>query len=190
MCDCKLIQHPLDRFSFTGNMTDLDLAGTNAADQLLTMIGDLRFLKNDFRGMCAGFFLLVDQSWFPRLCFSANVNPEKLREYLWQLEGRKGEECQNTFDDPQMLLPFSTEAEESARDLPTQLGMQLDISSIQDSIVNKHSLSVAHVSDIQRIALPRSVVDSPIPHSVRHESLLKRSKRKGSFKAHDKSGLA
>ena len=101
-----IIQHPLDRFSFTGKTESLDRAGREAAEQLLTMIGDFRFLREDIRGTCAAYFLLVDISWFPRLCFLAHINCEKLRAYLWQFEGRDKHELQELFDETQRVLPF------------------------------------------------------------------------------------
>jgi hypothetical protein len=101
-----IIQHPLDRFSFTGKTASLDRAGREAADQLLTMIGDFRFLKEDIQGICAAFFLLIDISWFPHVCFLAHINCEKLRAYLWRLEGRNKHELQELFDNTQRALPF------------------------------------------------------------------------------------
>jgi hypothetical protein len=101
-----IVQHPLDKFSFTGKMESLDSTGRKAADQLLTMIGDFRFLKDDIRGTCAGYFLLVDLLWFPHLCFLANINCEKLRDYLWRGEGRNWKDSQKLFDDAQTALPF------------------------------------------------------------------------------------
>jgi hypothetical protein len=104
-----IIQHPLDRFSFTGETESLDQAGREAADQLLTMIGDFRFLREDIRGTCAAYFLLIDISWFPRLCFLAHINCEKLRAYLWRFEGRSKHELQELFEDTQRALPFLVE---------------------------------------------------------------------------------
>jgi hypothetical protein len=104
--DSMIVQHPLDTFSFTGKMESLDSTGQKAADQLLTMIGDFRFLKDDIRGTCAGYFLLVDLLWFPHLCFLAHINCEKLRDYLWRGDGRNREELQELFDDQQTVLPF------------------------------------------------------------------------------------
>jgi hypothetical protein len=58
----KIIQHPLDRFSFSGNLGDLDRTGRVAVDQLMTMIGDMRFRKDSIWGTCARYFLLIDLS--------------------------------------------------------------------------------------------------------------------------------
>jgi len=90
-------------------MDSLDPAGQEAADQLLTMIGDFRFLKDDIRGTCAGYFLLVDLSWFPRLCFLAHINCEKLRDYLWRFERGNRAELQELFGEAQTVLPFLAE---------------------------------------------------------------------------------
>jgi hypothetical protein len=104
-----MIQHPLDRFSFTGKTESLDAAGREAADQLLTMIGDFTFLKEDIRGTCAGYFLLVDNSWFPHLCFLAHVNCETLRAYLWHFKAGNRHELPELFDDTQRVFPFLVE---------------------------------------------------------------------------------
>jgi hypothetical protein len=82
MTSPRLIQHPLDRFSLTGSLRDLDCTGRVAADKLMTMIEDMRF---------------------PRLCFAAQINSEKLRAYLWLCE--RGE-IEHIFDDAETVVPF------------------------------------------------------------------------------------
>jgi hypothetical protein len=90
MDNSRIIRHPLDRFSFTGNMGNLDAAGRDAAEKLMTMIGDMRFLKDTIWGTCARYFLLIDTSWFPQVCLFAQINSAMLRTYLLRVE--KGEE--------------------------------------------------------------------------------------------------
>jgi len=51
-----IIQHPLDRFSLTKSMADLDARGRDAVDQLMTRIGALQFCRHDIRGTCARYF--------------------------------------------------------------------------------------------------------------------------------------
>jgi hypothetical protein len=106
MDDCAIIRHPLDRFSFRGNMGHLDPQGRDSAERLMTMIGDMKFRKDNIEGTCARYFLLIDLSWFPQICFSAQINCAKLREYLWCVE--RGEEgpLENAVDDVQIALPF------------------------------------------------------------------------------------
>jgi hypothetical protein len=81
--------------------------GSNAqlrmADKLMTMIDDMQFRKDSIWGTCARYFLLIDLSWFPQLCFSAQINSEKLRAYLWLCE--RGE-IEHIFDDAETVVPF------------------------------------------------------------------------------------
>ena len=98
-----LIEHPLDRFSLTGSLRDLDCTGRDATDKLMTMIDDMRFRKDSIWGTCARYFLLIDLSWFPQLCLSAQINSEKLRAYLWLCE--RGE-IKHIFDDAGTVVPF------------------------------------------------------------------------------------
>jgi hypothetical protein len=99
----RLTEHPLDRFSLTGSLRNLDRTGRDATDKLMTMIDDMRFRKDGIWGTCARYFLLIDHSWFPRLCLSAQINSEKLRAYLWLCE--RGE-IKHICDDPGTVVPF------------------------------------------------------------------------------------
>ena len=103
MNSSRLIEHPLDRFSLTGSLRDLDCTGRDATDKLMTMIDDMRFRKDSIWGTCARYFLLIDLSWFPQLCLSAQINSEKLRAYLWLCE--RGE-IKDIFDDAGTVVPF------------------------------------------------------------------------------------
>jgi len=103
MNSSRLIEHPLDRFLLTGSLRDLDWAGRDATDKLMTMIDDMRFRKDSIWGTCARYFLLIDLSWFPQLCLSAQINSEKLRAYLWLCE--RGE-IKHIFDDAGTVVPF------------------------------------------------------------------------------------
>ena len=132
MGDLKIIRHPLDRFSFSGNMRDLDAAGRDSADQRLTMIGDMRFLKGTVRGTCARYFLLIDVSWFPKLCFSAHINCETLRAYLWRCESGQKDEIENTSDDAQTALPFPEVKGQAAATLNRALETEFESRSTHD----------------------------------------------------------
>jgi len=99
----RVIRHPLDRFSFTGSLGDMDQTGRNATDHLMTMISDMQFRKESFWGICARYFLLIDFTRFPQLCFSAQIDSEKLRAYLWLCE--RGE-IKYIFDDAETVIPF------------------------------------------------------------------------------------
>ena len=103
MNSSRLIEHPLDRFSLTGSLRDLDCTGRDATEKLMTMIDDMRFRKDSIWGTCARYFLLIDLSWFPQLCLSAQINSEKLRAYLWLCE--RGE-INHIFDDADTAVPF------------------------------------------------------------------------------------
>jgi hypothetical protein len=70
---------------------------------IMTMISDMRFRKESFWGICARYFLLIDLSRFSQLCFSAQINSEKLRACLWLCE--RGE-IKNIFDDAETVMPF------------------------------------------------------------------------------------
>ena len=103
MNSSRLIEHPLERFSLTGSLRDLDCTGRDATDKLMTMIDDMRFRKDSIWGTCARYFLLIDLSWFPQLCLSAQINSEKLRAYLWLCE--RGE-IKHIFGDAGTVVPF------------------------------------------------------------------------------------
>jgi hypothetical protein len=82
MGDLKIIRHPLDRFSFSGNMRDLDAAGRDSADQRLTMIGDMRFLK--------------DSVWAPALATSCSSTfPGSPNFAFWRTSTAR--RCEHTF---------------------------------------------------------------------------------------------
>jgi hypothetical protein len=103
----EIIHHPLDRFSFTGDMGNLDAAGRDAADKLTTMIGDMRFMKDSISGFCAHYFLLIDATWFPQLCFSAQINGAMLRFYLWRVQRGEEDELANVSAAVQLDFSFS-----------------------------------------------------------------------------------
>jgi hypothetical protein len=123
----EIVQHPLDRFSFAGCVGALDAKGRDSADQLLTMIGDMRFCEDNIRATCARYFLLIDICWFPRLCFLANINCEKLREYLWRVEKGEEGELENAANDTQSSFCFANREDQagdvlsSARMRPTRI---------------------------------------------------------------------
>jgi hypothetical protein len=91
----NVIQHPLNRFSFFGNVGDLNPTERAALDQLMTLINDMQFRRESAWGTWARYFLLIDLSWFPQLCFSSQINHKKLRNHLWLYE--RGE-LENAFD--------------------------------------------------------------------------------------------
>jgi hypothetical protein len=106
MNDSEIIHHPLDRFSFTGDMGNLDTAGRDAADKLTTMIGDMRFMKDSISGFCARYFLLIDATWFPKLCLSAQINSAMLRFYLWRVQSGEVDELANAAEAVQIDFSF------------------------------------------------------------------------------------
>jgi hypothetical protein len=101
-----LIHHPLDRFSLTGSMADLDARGMDAADQLMTMIGDLHCCNEDIRGTCARYFCFIDTLWLLHLCDSAHLDYVKVRAYLRDTENEAASELDNTVDDAQAAFDF------------------------------------------------------------------------------------
>ena len=102
----EIIQHPLDWLSFTGSMAGLDAMGRDAADQLLTMIGDMQFCKEDIRGTCARYFFFIDTEWFCKLCRAANIDCRKLQNYLLSMEKAAAGEPDDAFVDPQGSFRF------------------------------------------------------------------------------------
>lgn len=108
----EIIQHPLDRFTLTGSMADLDATGRDSADQLMTMIGDMKFCKGDIRGTCARYFVFIDNAWFCELCLSAHIHSGKLRNYLWCIDNGVADD---TFDDRQGSISFPKNEDRSAR---------------------------------------------------------------------------
>ena len=102
----EIIQHPLDWLSLTGSVAGLDEIGRDAADQLLTMIGDMQFCKGDIRGTCARYFFFIDTEWFCKLCRAANIDCRKLQSYLLSMEKAAAGELGDAFDDPQGSFCF------------------------------------------------------------------------------------
>ena len=113
----EIIQHPLDWLSLTGSVAGLDEIGRDAADQLLTMIGDMQFCKGDIRGTCARYFFFIDTEWFCKLCRAANIDCRKLQSYLLSMEKAAAGELGDAFDDPQGSFCFP-KYEESAAGAP------------------------------------------------------------------------
>jgi hypothetical protein len=101
-----LIRHPLDRFSLTGSMEDLDARGMEAADHLMTMIGDLRFREEDIRGTCARYFCFIDTVWFSHLCDTAHIDHAKLQTYLRCTENGVAGELDDILNDGQTSFGF------------------------------------------------------------------------------------
>jgi hypothetical protein len=89
---------------FAGSLRDLDCTGRDPTDKLMMMIDDMRFRKDGIWGPCARYFLL-DLSWFPQLCLSAQISSEKLQAYLWLCE--RGE-IKHIFDNAGTVVPFLT----------------------------------------------------------------------------------
>jgi hypothetical protein len=110
----EIIQHPLDKFSLTGSMADLDARGRDSADQLLTMIGDMQFCKEDIRGTFARYFLFIENTWFCKLCFAARIDAGKLRSYLLGIDIEVTDKSHNTCDDSQASFCFPENENQSA----------------------------------------------------------------------------
>ena len=115
MSHFEIIQHPLDMFSLTGSMADLDARGRDSADQLLTMIGDLQFFKEDIRGTCARYLLFIENEWFCKLCSAARIDSGKLRNYLLCFDMEATDRSQDTCGDPQASFCFPENENQSAR---------------------------------------------------------------------------
>jgi hypothetical protein len=111
----EIIQHPLDMFSLTGSMADLDARGRDSADQLLTMIGDMQFFKEDIRGTCARYLLFIENAWFCKLCSAARIDSGKLRNYLLCIDMEATDKSHNTCDDSQASFCFPENENQSAR---------------------------------------------------------------------------
>jgi hypothetical protein len=122
-----LIQHPLDRFSLTESMADLDARGRDAVDQLMTMIGDLQFCRHDIRGTCARYFSFIDTVCLSHLCFSAHIDFGRLQTYLWAIEHEAAGELDNTFDDAQMPFCFPENEDQPAGVLTPAPGTQSEL---------------------------------------------------------------
>lgn len=106
MAQFEIIQHPLDKFSLTGSMADLDGRRRDSADQLMTMIGDLQVCRNDIRGTCARYFFFIDRAWFWKLCLAAHIDFGKLHSYLLAIDNEETDKSHNTLDDPQASFCF------------------------------------------------------------------------------------
>jgi hypothetical protein len=116
----EIIRHPLDRFSLTENMSNLNESGRDAVDTLMTMIGDMRFMKDTIRGFCARYFLLIDTSWFPQLCLSAQINSAMFRVYLWGIQCGEESELENVAKAVQSTFHFpENEGKSSAINEPS-----------------------------------------------------------------------
>jgi hypothetical protein len=124
MSHFEIIQHPLDMFSLTGSMTDLDARGRDSADQLLTMIGDLQFFKEDVRGTCARYLLFIENEWFCKLCSAARIDSGKLRNYLLCFDMEATDKSQDTCDDPQASFCFPENENQSARAITSATATQ------------------------------------------------------------------
>ena len=111
----EIIQHPLDKFSITGSMADLDARGRDSADQLLTMMGDMQFCKEDIRGTCARYFLFIENAWFYKLCSAARIDPDKLRNHLLEIDMGVTDKSYNTCNDSQASFCFPENGNQSAR---------------------------------------------------------------------------
>lgn len=87
-------------------MADLDRMGRDSADQLMTMIGDLKFCKNDIRGTCARYFIFVDTAWFCKLCLAAHIDCGKLHNHLVAVDNEATDKSNDTLDDAQASFCF------------------------------------------------------------------------------------
>src|SRR3979490_3183085 len=119
-----IIQHPLDRFSLTESMVALDARGMDAADQLMTMIGDLQFCRHDIRGTCARYFCFIDTVWLSHLCFSAHIDCGRLQTYLRGIDHEAAGELDSTFDDAQIPFCFPKNENRAAGALKSAPGTQ------------------------------------------------------------------
>jgi hypothetical protein len=136
---CGIIQHPLDRFSLTETMADLDVKGMDAADQLMTMIGDLRFCRHDIRGTCARYFCFIDTVWLSHLCFSANIDCGRLQTYLRGIDHEGANELDDTFDDAQMSLCFPKNEDQPASVLKSAPGTQSELLCANNEQTDSHT---------------------------------------------------
>ncbi|HKV04992.1 MAG TPA: hypothetical protein VJO53_07790 [Candidatus Acidoferrales bacterium] len=107
MDDQRVIKHPLDRFAFSGTVGALDREGRESLESLMLLIGDMRFRSGTVEGTCARYFLLVDPTWVPKLCYSAHINCAKLREHLSHSEYEQAGASDLVPDVAQSSLPFT-----------------------------------------------------------------------------------
>jgi len=101
-----VIKHPLDVFSFSGNVGELNEDGRNALDLIMMLISDMRFSKGRIGGTCARYFLLIDNTWVPKNCFLAHLNCTKMREYLWRCEFEETDGPERHSENSQIALLF------------------------------------------------------------------------------------
>ena len=127
MVPCGIIQHPLDRFSLTKSMASLDKIGRDAVDQLMTMIGDLQFCRQDIRGTCARYFCFVDTLWLSHLCFSAHIDYESLQTHLRGIGHEGASESDYAFADAQLSFCFLENEDDLIGALKSSPGTQFAI---------------------------------------------------------------
>lgn len=166
----KIIQHPLDRFSFSGNLGDLTREGRTSLEQLMTMIDDMRFRTDSVWGTCARYFLLIDLSWFPQLCFSSQIQWEKLRDHLWLYE--RGE-LENVFGHVHAVLPFSRKNRQSMGTFNSEFERQFEIPSAREA--RSDDLNVSCGKLIQRsplIGIPSESAAAPVQASDKRRKRL------------------
>ncbi len=106
MADHTIIKHPLEECVSDGNLSDLDPQGRTSLDLILTLIGDLRFRRDQIEGTCARYFLLVDSSVVQNLCASAHIDCDKLRDHVRRLECGDANESGVILDDLQSSFAF------------------------------------------------------------------------------------
>ena len=138
MIPCGIIQHPLDRFSLTKSMADLDARGRDAADQLMTMIGDLQFCRHDIRGTCARYFCFIDTVWLSHLCFSAHIDYGSLQTYLRGIDHEGASELGNAFEDAQMSFCFLENEDEPIGALKSSPGTQFEFLCANNEQTDPH----------------------------------------------------
>ena len=162
MDNFEIIQHPLDRFSLTGSMARLDARGRESADQLMTMIGDIRFCRGDIRGTCARYFVFIDTEWFCKLCLEAHIDSRKLRDYLWRVENKVANELLDTFDDPQTSFCFPKNENQPIGALCSTPGTQSE--TIYANSMKGESHTAGSGPSIQKLT-PKRI------HALEHERL-------------------
>jgi len=121
-----VIKHPLDAFSFSGGIGELDEDGRNALELIMMLIGDMRFRKGRIEGTCARYFLLIDNSWVPKNCFLARLNCTKMREYLWQCDFAETDGIERHSENSQIALLFPEQEKQRGRIQDLALGDRSD----------------------------------------------------------------
>jgi hypothetical protein len=125
----RVIKHPLDEFSFSGDIGGLNQEGRNALDLIMLMIGDMRFRKGNISSTCARYFLLIDATWVPKLCFFAHINCTKMRDYLWHCELGEGDGLERLSENSQIALLFPEQEKQRGRIQDLMLGDRSDCST-------------------------------------------------------------